>query len=258
MAETPLRPTGWRQPLPPGAFVPPTWHLNQYDAVGMLKDQGKRTSAASMLADLKDPPLLRGQGYDVYEFGVYTGGGLRALARALDAKRVSFGSLWGFDSFEGLPDSEVVRHSPHQAHNRAWRVGGLNAAEQLSLVKGLGARAYSFAALQEHIMREVRYNNTVLVRGFFNESLRSLAPALRRRMQPAMLIDVDCDIYEGTVEALEWMLAERLLVPGTVVYYDDWQHAHEGERKAHVELSQRHRLRWQTLRHDVYRLRSRG
>ena len=251
-----LQSTGWRRPFRRGEFVPPTWRLSNYDASGMLKEQHKRSDAARILAKLQDAPLLRGPGVDVYEFGVFTGGGLRALATALRVHGLSFGTLWGFDSFRGLPDNDVARHSPHQAHNRAWKAGGLNAAEQLSLV--LGSRAYSFAALRDHIVDRVRYNSTVLVPGFFNESLRSMSAALRRRMRPAMLIDVDCDIYEGTVEALEFMLAERLLVPGTVVYYDDWQRKGEGERKAHVELSQKYRLRWQTLRNDLYRLRSRG
>ena len=51
-----------------------------------------------------------------------------------------------------------------------------------------------------------------------------------------MIIDIDCDIYEGTVEALGWMIRHQLLVAGTLLYYDDWRRYVEGETKAHLQV----------------------
>lgn len=175
----------------------------------------------------------------------------------------------GFDSFRGLPSSDLHRHSPAFAHDRAWQRGGLNAAEQLAKV--LGHQAFSFRRLSRHIVQHVGYARTTLVPGFFNESLAALP--------------IDCDIYEATVEvidwhacthvyigcmhgrpqALEWLLGQRLLVVGTYVYYDDWRdtyvyigcmhgmHMHgrreagEGERKAHEELTRKHGIVWRAF-----------
>ena len=46
------------------------------------------------------------EGRDIYQFGVYTGGGLAKIAKHL----TNYRRLWGFDSFEGLP--EEVRPRP--------------------------------------------------------------------------------------------------------------------------------------------------
>ena len=48
----------------------------------------------------------------------------------------AFGHLWGFDSFQGLPASDLRRNSPYHAQDRGWRKGGLNAADQLRKVLG--------------------------------------------------------------------------------------------------------------------------
>ena len=107
-------------------------------------------------------------------------------------------------------------------------------------------------------------------------------------MRPALLVDVDVDIYEAgerenararahraenaraappslslslrrrplsgasaheaTVEALEFLVVERLLVAGSFVYYDDWMRPGEGERKAHDELTRRYAIVWREFR----------
>ena len=60
-----------------------------------------------------------------------------------------------------------------------------------------------------------------LVPGFYD---KSLLPDLASRMgmRPAAYVDIDCDLYGSTKSALEWMLASRLIVPGTLIGYDDW------------------------------------
>lgn len=48
-------------------------------------------------------------------------------------------------------------------------------------------------------------------------------------MAPAMLVDADADPYSSTVQSLGWMCDHRLLVRGTVIYYDDWNRdRHDG------------------------------
>ena len=111
----------------------------------------------------------------------------------------------------------------------------------------LGEAAFNYSVLKKHILAKVGYRNTTFVQGFYNESLPNLRAHLRSRMQPAMLVDLDCDLYESTIQAMEFLLAHRLLVQGTVVYFDDWRKSGEGMKKAHRELSRRHRIRWKVL-----------
>ena len=53
---------------------------------------------------------------------------------------------------------------------------------------------------------------TLLVKGFFKDSLPALSEGLKSQLAPATIVDVDCDIYEGTVEALRYLLCHRLVV----------------------------------------------
>ena len=64
---------------------------------------------------------------DVYQFGVYTGGTMSGIVNYFRALHVRFGTLWGFDSFEGLP-SEAKGHKL-LTHN--WRPGAYSAADAL-------------------------------------------------------------------------------------------------------------------------------
>ena len=220
-----------------------------YDESGMLRDQRKRVVACERISALvnSSPPLLLGPGYDIYEFGVLTGGGLRAFVHGLQKKNLKFGHLYGFDSFRGLPESDVAQHERSELRDPNWQQGGMNAAETLAL--RMGDDAFNYTLLRQHIITRVGYPNTTLVRGFYNESLPRLnrRRALRARMQPAMLVDLDCDLYESTIQAMEWLLTSRLLVVGTVVYFDDWRRAGEGMKKAYALLTRQYGLQWKVL-----------
>lgn len=221
-----------------------------YDSsTGMLKEQNKRVHLLRLIANQENTgSVLAGPQYDIYQFGVYTGGGLKAIASGTKQFSIQFGNLWGFDSFQGLPDSNLATYSKDKLRDRAWQAGGLNAAEQLHSI--LGDKAYDFTQLSDYIVKQVGYpaDRTTLVQGFFNESLPNLSRKLKKKMQPAMLVDIDCDIYEGTVEALRFMIDMKLLVPGSIIYYDDWQASGQGERKAHEELTAEFKIVWRSLK----------
>eukprot|EP00966_Prymnesium_polylepis_P003602 82265-Prymnesium_polylepis.1 len=72
-------------------------------------------------------------------------------------------------------------------------------------------------------------------------------------MRPALYVDVDADLYISTIQCLEWLFCSGLMRAGsrngTVVRYDDWggpTGAHElvGERRAHLEVTNRHSVHW--------------
>ena len=62
-------------------------------------------------------------------------------------------------------------------------------------------------------------------------------------MKPAMYIDIDTDLYIGAKQALAWMFENKLVVPGTLVGYDDWSTGGEGgQQRAHAEVVRKHGL----------------
>ena len=81
-------------------------------------------------------------------------------------------------------------------------------------------------------------------------------------MRPAFLVDIDCDLYTSTSQALRWMLDSGLLVPGSFIYYDDYneeawnispeKHAYLEERLAHEEITKEYKLRWKPLFRHVF------
>ena len=191
-------------------------------------------------------PLLAGPSYDLFEFGVLAGSGLRRWVQELGKRGIRWGHIWGFDSFKGMPDSDLQRHSPGDTY---WTRGKMSSSETLSRATGKHVDVSDFAAMRDLILRLVGYSNTTLIPGFYNESLPSLQTTATgrrqlKRMQPAMIVDIDCDIYECTLEALEFMLRQRLMVPGTILYYDDWRAGNVGEQKAHNELTQKYGIVW--------------
>lgn len=169
---------------------------------------------------------------DVYQFGVYTGGTMRSIAKRIK----NFGHLYGFDSFSGLP-AETPGERLEGAH---WRPGSFSAADALG--------EWRLSSLLARLRTSIAYANTTLIPGFFNESL---TPALRRSLpfQPALLVDVDVDLHASTMDCLTWMLDHGLLVPGSFVRYDDWRNMRQGygEARAHRELTRRFNITWRNL-----------
>ena len=80
-----------------------------------------------------------------------------------------------------------------------------------------------------------------MVRGFYNESLAGGQRfAARWRMRPALLVDLDCDLYTSSAQALRFVLESEILVPGSYVYLDDimpWVWADKESRALEQKLA---------------------
>ncbi len=129
------------------------------------------------------------EGY-VVEFGVFRAGSLNWLARWSQDRRAS--RVFGFDSFEGLPEAWVMTKSGGGKERGHFAVEGLP--------KVLA--------------------NVELVPGFFDVTLPLW---LAEHAGPIALLHNDSDLYSSTIYTLS-QLNERL-VPGTVIVFDelcDW------------------------------------
>lgn len=144
------------------------------------------------------------EGYSL-EFGVFTGGSIRALA--LRAPKDVF---HGFDSFEGLPEAWSL--SPQQTHEKGHF--------KLSELPPVPA-------------------NVQLAPGFFDATLD---PWLKANPGPVKFVHIDSDLYSSAKFVLD-RLSDRF-VDGAVIVFDelcDWEESGvysrwlEGEWKALLE-----------------------
>lgn len=207
-------------------------------------------------------------GRDLYTFGVYTGASVKFWLDRLAQLKVVHGFSWGFDSFEGLP-AEAAGVS---LEGDEWKPGGFSAADQFGVYTWGEVRNKIEMHLGEHAAK-CRW-----VKGFFSESLTP-SLARERRMQPALLIDVDVspppanptaplarrrtdascdcrvvqvDLYISAWQCLDWCFASGIIVPGTIVYYDDVEVVKAdrgGELRAHDEVTAKYRVGWKRV-HD--------
>jgi hypothetical protein len=143
----------------------------------------------------------------VCEFGVFEGASIRLIANALPTE-----TIFGFDSFEGLPED--------------WR-------------DGFPHGTFKLARLPEVP------KNVVLVKGWFSETLK---PFLAEHSENASFLHVDCDLYSSTKCVLD-AFAPRIR-SGTIIVFDEFfNHVgwREGEFKAFTEFAERTQLRFEYI-----------
>jgi hypothetical protein len=148
----------------------------------------------------------------IVEFGVFRGESLLRLVEACERNGIRR-EVFGFDSFEGLS-------APSAEHDLdCWNEG-------------------DYAASLEEVGRRLNIAqrpNVRLVKGWFNDSLRSDAAAAIREIA---LARVDCDLYEPAVACLDY-LAGRLS-DGAILVFDDWTfNLAKGETRAFAEWVER-------------------
>lgn len=115
----------------------------------------------------------------IAEFGVHTGGSINLIADRVP------GPVYGFDSFEGLPED--------------WH---------LSFGRGqfdMGGR-----------LPDVR-SNVQLMKGWFSDTLPEFTKLVSK---PAAFLHIDCDLYSSTKTVLE-CLSDRI-IPGTILVFDEY------------------------------------
>ena len=116
----------------------------------------------------------------VLEFGVYTGGTLTQLRDLLGRSH----NIFGFDSFEGLPE--------------AWR--------GTEIPKG-------FFTLNGEVPN---IPGTRIFKGWFEDTVKEYLAAA----SPIALLHLDCDLYSSTKTVLDGI--GHLLLPGSIICCDEW------------------------------------
>jgi len=136
----------------------------------------------------------------VLEFGVWQGTTLRLIRNTLDSRF----DVYGFDSFEGLPED--------------W--------PDTPCAKG----HFSTQGIAPYIP------GTLIFTGWFKDTL----PEYMYQGKPIALLHLDCDLYCSTKEVLEAL--NPIIMPGTIIVCDEWiytknddSHGDDQEQRAVLE-----------------------
>jgi hypothetical protein len=185
-----------------------------------------RLGAFQYFKDIKPIPKLLGSGHMVLkkaceamslqnglilEFGVRHGTSIRQLA-SLTSK-----PLYGFDSFEGLPEDW------HQESKEVYSTRG------------------KIPKVPSHV---------TLIPGWFEETLPLF---LERHGEDVALINIDCDIYSSTKTVLD--LLNPRIKKGTIIIFDEYignLHWEEDEHKAFMESVDQYQWNYEYLFYSAY------
>lgn len=212
----------------------------------------------------------------VYQFGVFNGNSLKKLSGIYTDS-----VLWGFDTFEGMP--QLSDHS--SSHIRAWQPGtfksdrfypGMSFEERVAAMERClrdsecvlqnGPKRPSEPSAQilaEQRTPRFRAGSTVmrnvhLIPGRYDQSLSHDLIA-SKGMQQAMYVDIDCDLYSSSLTALDWLFENGIVRVGTVIGYDDWwdpvcisgrgvhPFAIKGEAMAHAEIAAKYAVQFRCI-----------
>jgi O-methyltransferase len=160
----------------------------------------------------------------VLEFGSRSGFTSRCLGETM-AERNYPDKLYLFDSFEGLPDikSDVDLRSPEVREQKVWFKGAMAMPDDT--VKLIANDMQKF-------MQPYQFE---IVKGFFSETLPKAVPE-----EPVAMVHIDCDLYQSTMEVLEFLNERKLLQNGAILMFDDYNTSKAdpkmGERRALADL----------------------
>lgn len=148
----------------------------------------------------------------ILEFGVRYGYSTSHLAKLFEPR-----TLFGFDSFQGLPES--------------WHFEM--------------AGSYTTQGKIPQLTK-----NVTLISGWFNETLPDFK---KKHPEPIAFINIDCDLYSSTKLVLEEL--NKQIIPGTVIVFDEYignPNWREDEFKAFQEWTKENKVKYRYLTASFY------
>tara|TARA_S200000501_G_C20746834_1_gene709869 strand:- start:232 stop:912 length:681 start_codon:yes stop_codon:yes gene_type:complete len=159
------------------------------------------------------------------EFGVWVGTSINLIANIMHHMNKGYKTVYGFDSFEGLPEDWVD--------------------PETGSVQDEGKKGHF--NLHGRFPNK-QFDNIEFVKGWFDESLPSFLKD--KGDQKIALLHIDSDLYSSANTIFE-NLSDRI-VPGTVIMFDEFYNykgfeAHE--YKAFKEFADKHRVSYEWISH---------
>ena len=158
-------------------------------------------------------------GRDYLEFGTFRGKSFVVFFRAAEKYGLEDMRFFGFDSFEGLPETPTCARPNENTSKAAFAAGNYVCSRE------------EFTNIL--IRNGVDMESVTLIPGFYSQTLTE---SLKRELaiEAAAIVNIDCDIYESTVDVLSFVTG--FFRNGSLVLFDDWLaydgHPRRGEQRA--------------------------
>lgn len=192
---------------------------------------------------------------DVYQFGVFRGDSVGEIIKILHKLEFYPKTFWGFDTFAGMPketeepifqdswdpDKEPDTFNPCSYEDFPFLTPAA-AAQGLSMeFQKLVDDLKEKIVIRKDPKEQPPYHRTEvkMIAGLVEEHL---SEDIGHDMAPAFYLDLDLDIYSPTKHVLKYFMENNLIIPGTIVGYDDWGGTPDwetmkyGESRAHREI----------------------
>ncbi len=141
--------------------------------------------------------LLDSKYKHVLEFGVCRGGTIRVIRQELDDSFFVF----GFDSFQGLPEAWIDKHGKVVVPPEYFSTNG--------------------------VIPDVR--SVKFYAGWFSDTLKEYLTIA----EPIALLHIDSDLYSSAKEVL--MTLNDHIVAGTIIVFDEWFYRHDDQYDDHEQ-----------------------
>lgn len=175
--------------------------------------------------------------FDAYQFGVFRGDSMKELASLFNKHEIELSKFRGFDVFSGMP-----KETAEPIFQESWDPDIFpDEFNVMSYDKSLKTPEECAEVVQEATQKilDGKENKTKVsvVAGLVEETLSK-----QKDLKPAFYVDFDLDIYSPTKYAFNYLMKNNLIVPGTIIGYDDWGGTPEfddfkyGESRAHKEI----------------------
>ncbi len=209
----------FKQLISPSFWFPfPTFQLNRsFHAISQLWYFRNALTLQANIARKKN--RIRELG-NYYEFGTFKGNSLITMGNlkrffSIIYPELDSLALFSFDSFEGLPKSELDHNDP------VWQKGQF------------------FGSLEEVKKNVSSYRiKAKYIKGFYSESLTEELAIEMSRFPPSIIF-IDADLYSSTIQILKWL--DKIALPMSTYIFDDiWatgNHPELGEQKAIIEYN---------------------
>jgi hypothetical protein len=183
---------------------------------------------------------------DFYQIGVYCGYSLIDIIHILQTYNIVPRKTFGLDSFCGLP-----KEKKDIIPDKGWEEGTWNIQTHWNVKTKDDAMIKTY----EFIKNELQNHNcsNIFFIPVFYENLRDEYVKIYD-MKPAIYVDVDCDLYSSTLDALDFLYRNKLIIKNTIIGYDDWGGNEDwktngsGESRAHKEIEEKYKVKYKLLK----------
>ena len=184
------------------------------------------------------------KGKDHWQCGIFSGNTFVHIYRLFQKHNVLPDRIFALDSFKGLPkEIEGIDRNPVWNENEfssQYLFGTTNNNEII-----------------EAIMHRIENKNIPVefIEGFYSDSLNQ--DFIRNKNpKPIWWLDLDIDLCRSTLDVLDFVYANNLLVPGSIISYDDWDTINPyngGECLAHNQMTEKYKVTYDHIKiaHDT-------